>query len=220
MFITFEGGEGSGKTTQSKRLYKYLQERGMRVVHTREPGGTKVAEEIRNILVNGTVNKMHRDTELLLYIAARVEHYKRKICPLLQNGFIVICDRFHDSTLAYQCAKGVSQAAIDSLYSLFLGDIRIDRTYLLSVNPNNGIYRATRKRKDENRFEQMGIKFHTNVLRNFKRICKANSDRILCIDSTGNPKRVFETIVNDFNALLDKQEKLIPTDNTQLVNDA
>lgn len=207
MFITFEGGEGSGKTTQSKRLYQYLIDRCIKAVHTREPGGTRVAEEIRNILVNGETNKMHRDTELLLYMAARVEHYKRKIYPLLCKGYVVICDRFHDSTLAYQCAKGISQKKIDAIYSAVFNEIKIDRTYFLSVDPDNGIYRATRNRSHENRFEQMGMKFHSDVLKNFDRIYENNRDRIVKIDSSGNPMRVFNEIVNDFNYLLSEVQK-------------
>ena len=201
MFITFEGGDGSGKTTQSKRLARYLQEKGLKVVHTREPGGTKTAEDIRNILVNGDANKMHRDTELLLYIAARVEHYKKKIKPLISNGFVVVCDRFHDSTLAYQCAKGISRSVVNSLYELFLSDVHIDRTYFLSVHPTNGIYRATRKSKSEDRFEQMSIKYHRRVLNNFEQIHKENQDRIFRVNSFGNPNKVFELISNDCDEL-------------------
>ena len=140
LFVTFEGIEGSGKSYQSRKLYRSIKERKIPVILTREPGGTKAAEKIRKIILDDyfyldSKIKFNKYTDTLLYLAARNEHVKDRILPAISKGKIIICDRFIDSTVAYQVyGKGVNKVLVDSVHKFILGDVKPDLTFILKVN--------------------------------------------------------------------------------------
>ncbi len=160
-FITFEGGEGGGKSTQSKLLVEALTARGIKVIWTREPGGTEGAEAIRQLLVTGDVNRWDAVTETLLHLAARRDHVVKRIEPALAEGTWVICDRFIDSTMAYQgYGHALGRVYIDMLTRLAIGSLMPDLTFILDINPEEGIERTVARAGVENRYEQMDTTFH------------------------------------------------------------
>ena len=152
LFVTFEGIEGSGKSYQSKKLYQSIKERKIPVILTREPGGTKGAEKIRKIILDDyfyldSKIRFNKYTDTLLYLAARNEHVKNKIIPAISGGKIIICDRFIDSTLAYQVyGKGVNKGLVDLIHKYILGNIKPDLTFILKVNISKALERL-KKRK-------------------------------------------------------------------------
>lgn len=168
-FITFEGGEGSGKSTQVKLLTKYLKKQGHEVVLTREPGGTDAAEKIRDLLLSEKKN-FSPEIEVLLNFAARKDHVENLIKPALAEGKCVICDRFFDSTYVYQgVAQGVALEFIDKARDLAIGDFFPDLTFVLDVAPEISLPRA-QKRGDANHFEAMDIEFHKSIRDGFKNL--------------------------------------------------
>ena len=178
-FITFEGGEGTGKSTQCKQLASVLEEKGIPCLLTREPGGSPGAEEIRNLLVNGDKGRWDSLTEMLLFMAARRNHLMTRILPALQEGKVVICDRFLDSTLAYQgYGYGKNQEtinAINSVYHLIAGDFYPDLTIVLDIDPLVGLKRSCeRAGNTEKRFESMDLSFHQNLRRGFLDLARGN----------------------------------------------
>lgn len=171
-FITFEGGEGTGKSTQCRALETALKNRGFSCLLTREPGGSPGAEEIRNLLVNGDKGRWDTLTEMLLFMAARRNHLITKILPAVESGQIVICDRFLDSTLAYQgYGYGKNQDiinAINSVYHLIADHFYPDLTIVLDIDPVIGLKRSCeRAGNTEKRFESMDISFHQNLRQGF-----------------------------------------------------
>lgn len=196
MFITFEGGEGSGKTTQSKRLAKHLQSQGKEAIWTREPGGTEIAEKIRAILVGEDIDVR---TELLLAVAARVEHYKDVIKPALDDGKIVICDRFIDSSLAYQ-GREVPMDDVIAIHKIIFGDMMPDKTFLVKVPVEVGLQRAS-ARSDANRFEDMDPTVHQQIYDNFEEIDTMFPDRIVTIDGNRPQDEVFADILGEISSL-------------------
>ena len=183
-FITLEGGEGAGKTTQSRLLVETLNERGIDAINTREPGGSTGAEEIRALLVQGERHRWDALTELLLHFAARRDHVINTIFPALARNEWVICDRFMDSTLAYQIyGQNMDEEIAKYLYSTFVGDLTPDLTLILDVAPDMGIKRALDRDIIEARYEQFGIEFHKNIRENFLRIAKSNPNRYKVIDA-------------------------------------
>ena len=198
-FITFEGGEGSGKTTQSKKLFAKLDEAGIDVMWTREPGGSYGAEEIRSLLVKGESDRWASSTEALLMFAARDDHWKTWIEPALDAGTWVICDRFADSSYAYQgYGKGVSLDFLKTLYQNTVGVAQPDRTYLFDVPVDVGLKRAhARMSADqlkEDRFEGLGSSFHERVRAGFKSLANVDPDRFCTFDAT-QPIETLETQV-------------------------
>jgi dTMP kinase len=183
-FITFEGGEGAGKSTQVRRLAERLKARA-EVVVTREPGGSPGAELIRDLLVNGPVERWSPITETLLMYAARRDHVERVIAPALARGASVICDRFYDSTRAYQgVAGGAPQALIAALEADVVGDLVPDLTLILDLPVAVGLARAA-TRGGEGRFEAKGIAFHERLRAAFQAIAKAEPKRCRLIDADG-----------------------------------
>ena len=163
-FITFEGGEGSGKTTQSELLYNNLKQRGFNVIRTREPGGTILAESIREILLKGEKDKMDSLTELYLFAAARKDHIDNIIAPSLKNNEIVICDRFIDSTTAYQGYAGnIDLNIINSINNFTIGSIIPNMTYIFDIDPNIGLKRSINTTSEEIRFEEKDIQYHKKI---------------------------------------------------------
>lgn len=163
-FITFEGGEGSGKSTQARLLAECLNKAGQSVVLTREPGGTPGAEAIRNLIVTGDLDRWTPWGEACLVNAARADHLTRVIAPALARGDTVICDRFVDSTRAYQGAgKGIADADLRSLHRLACGDVWPDLTFVMTVDPALGLARAGARNGGEARFEAHDLAFHHRI---------------------------------------------------------
>jgi dTMP kinase len=183
-FITLEGGEGAGKTTQARRLVDALTARGLDVVLTREPGGSTGAEEIRALLVNGEPGRWSGVTEALLLTAARRDHLERTVWPALDAGRWVICDRFCDSTLAYQgYGAGLDLAALRGLFAFALGDFAPDLTLVFDMPAQIGLERAATRAGGEDRFERMGVAFHERLRRGFLDIAAAEPGRCAVIDA-------------------------------------
>ncbi|HEY4343233.1 MAG TPA: dTMP kinase [Parvibaculum sp.] len=182
-FITLEGGEGAGKSTQAKRLAAGLIERGHRVTLTREPGGAPGAEVIRDLLVTGETGRWAPLAETLLHFAAREEHLAHTIRPALARGDWVICDRFVDSTFAYQgAAQGLQREAIAALSKIVVGGDMPGLTLILDLPVDTGLSRA-HKRGGEDRYERMGVAFHETLRQAFLDIAEAQPERCTIIDA-------------------------------------
>lgn len=197
-FITFEGGEGAGKSTQTQLLADYLRLKGEDVVLTREPGGTDGAEMIRALLVSGDINRWDPLTEALLMISARLDHWNKVISPALQKGKWVICDRFSDSTLAYQgYGRGVNIDFLQKLHQEILPQAIPDRTYIFDIDPKVGIKRALNRHTGEIRFENMDIDFHERMRQGYLEIAKNDPRRYIIIDALDQVSTIHKTIVSD-----------------------
>ncbi len=184
-FITFEGGEGTGKSTQVALLGAALREVHVPVVLTREPGGSPGAEEIRDFLVNGDVNRWTPMTEALLNFAARVEHLEKTIFPALNQKKWVISDRFFDSTLAYQgFGHGVDSSTLSSLKRILIGDFKPDLTFIFDLDIDTGLARARSRGEGEDRYESMGRDFHERLRKGFLEIAQGDTDRCCVIDAS------------------------------------
>lgn len=184
-FITFEGGEGSGKTTQSKLLYNALRSKGIDCLWTREIGGTSSAEQIREILLREELLNM---TEILLVMAARFEHVEKVIKPALEAGKTVICDRFLDSTMSYQDSEQAHK-----LHCEIFGSFMPDKTFFIDLEPKVALKRAV-ARGDGNKFEEKNMAFHQKAYDNFKMLAEQFKDRIVVIDGSGGVEKIHERI--------------------------
>lgn len=185
MFITFEGGEGTGKSIQANLLKDFFIENSADVILTREPGGTVLSEEMRKILLTGESDKIMPLTEALLYLALRADHWERKIGPALRKGTIVISDRFHDSSIVYQgICKGVDISLLNTIYSKITNNQVPDRTYLIDLDPEIGIARSLARQNTETRFEKMDISFHIKVRQAFLDLAYKSPDRFCIIDGS------------------------------------
>lgn len=192
-FITFEGIEGSGKSTQSKKLYEFLLAAKLNVILTREPGGTKASERIREILIDDEIEKLEAKTELFLNFAARLEHVEKLIKPALKENKIVISDRFFDSTFVYQgSAFGLDSKLIDDVKKMTIGDFAPDITFLIDA-PVEHAFARIQNRESNNRYEKLGLDFHQKVRNGFLKLASENQ-RIVLIDGTKTPQEVFERI--------------------------
>ena len=194
-FITFEGGEGAGKSTQVRRLTARLRERGLDVVATREPGGSPGAEAIRDLVLKGEADRWSPTTETLLMYGARRDHIERTILPALERGAWVICDRFADSTRAYQGgAGGVDPAFISALETYLLADVRPDLTLVFDLPVEVGLARAEAFAASaghaETRFESKGLAFHERLRAAFLAIAAAEPGRCAVIDAAGDIENV------------------------------
>lgn len=196
-FITFEGGEGTGKSTQIARLGSRLKELGRDVLITREPGGTPEAEAIRTLLVNGDVGRWTTTAEALLNYAAREQHLVEVIRPALARGAIVLCDRFMDSTRAYQAyAGGAGQAFIDALEKAVVGPTRPNLTLIIDLDPAIGLARAAARsgQAAEDRYERKGIAFHRKLRDGFLDILRRDPKRCRLIDGAQTEDEVEDLI--------------------------
>jgi len=200
LFITFEGVEGSGKTTQIRRLEGYLTRKGIPCKVTREPGGPPISEKIRKILLNPDHREMVPLSELFLYEAARAQHVKEVIEPLLKKGVMVLCDRFSDATIAYQgFGRKLNLGLIKNLNRLSTQGRKPDVTFLLDCPSDLGLRRAVRRnqrqrKEKEERFEREKIQFHHRVRRGYLSLAKKDPQRVKVIDTRKGPDKVFETI--------------------------
>lgn len=193
-FLTLEGLDGAGKSTQARRLANRLRRTGREVVETREPGGAPGAEEIRRLLVEGDPGRWSAETEALLFTAARRDHVERVIAPALDRGALVICDRYVDSTRAYQGAHG-GGAMVDALHRLAIA-LDPDLTVLLDMEPAAALARAGGRATapGEDRFERKGLDFQARLREAFLAIAAAEPERCLVIDAAGDPDAVAEAI--------------------------
>jgi dTMP kinase len=194
-FITLEGGEGTGKSTQVRRLAASLEAKGLAVLATREPGGSPGAEQIRDLLVNGAPGRWDATTETLLVYAARADHVGRAIGPALLAGKWVVCDRFSDSTYAYQGAgRGLARETIRRIDAVVLDDFKPDLTLVLDLDVDIGVQRAMGRGGGESRFEQFDRAFHDRLRQAFLDIAKRNPDRCVVVDASGSEDEVAAAI--------------------------
>ena len=190
--ISFEGGEGTGKSTQARLLKSALEERGKRVVLTREPGGSPGAEQIRKLVVEGDPQRWTPLSETLLFLAARVDHVERTILPALADGAWVVSDRFSDSTYVYQgIARGLGTEKVRRLHEAALGSFAPDLTIVLDLDPAEGLKRAGgRAQGHENRFERFDGEFHETLRAAFRDIARSEPKRCVVVDAGRAPEMV------------------------------
>ena len=194
-FVTLEGGEGAGKSTQVPRLAAHLERAGHTVCITREPGGSPGAEAIRELLVTGDPGRWDAATETLLHYAARRSHLTDTIRPALARGEWVVCDRFADSTLAYQgYVGGVDKGFISEIYTQVAGELTPDLTLFLDLPPEVGLARAQARGEGEDRYERMGLNFHQRLRAAFLEIAAKEPERCMVIDADGDMETVAARI--------------------------
>ena len=193
-FITFEGGEGSGKSTQIKILRNSLS-KNQNVLITREPGGTKEAELIRKLLVKGKSSKWSGVTEVLLNFTARKDHVDKIIIPNLKNGKWVLCDRFTDSTIVYQCyGRDVNESLIKNLNKFLINNLNPKLTFLLDIDPKVGLRRSKKRINNELRYENMPLSYHKKIRKAYLDIASKNKNRIKIIDASLDKDVISEII--------------------------
>lgn len=201
LLITFEGIEGSGKSTQLERLAGYLREQGRIVLITREPGGTHLGGLIRNILLNPELVEMDDKTELLLYLAERAQHVTEVIKPALADGQIVLCDRFSDSTLAYQgYGRGLPLKRIIDIDSWATGDLTPNLTIFLDVGAREGLKRATKRKAD--RIERERLEFHQGVRKGYLKLAEKFAGRYAVIDASKSLELIHAEIIKAVEKIL------------------
>ena len=202
-FITFEGGEGCGKSTQLRLLAESLQNKGLEIVTTKEPGGTPTGQELRRILVTGDKNKLDPVAEALLYYADRRINMTQKVWPALDGGNWVLSDRFADSTVAYQYYgynRQLAQEDLDRLYHLAVGDFRPDLTLILDIEPEKGLARSYHKAQSmevkELRFEKKNLEFHKNLRNGFLKIAAAEPERCVVLNADKSIEALHREILS------------------------
>ena len=209
LLISFEGIEGSGKYYQAKKLYQNIKKKNISPILTREPGGTKSAEIIRDVILkdyfdSSLKEKFNKYTDTLLYLAARNEHLENKIRPAIKKKKIVICDRFIDSTLAYQVyGKKVSKKFIDNLHKYILKGLKPDFTFILTVNIKKAMNRL-KKRRNKNRYDRFTSNFYNKVQKAFIKISKKNKSKYMLIDNSKDNTDVEKIIFRKFLKLISK----------------
>ncbi len=206
MFITFEGPEGSGKTSVANKICELLEQEGYKIVHTREPGGTKIAEQIREVILDKANTALDPRSEALLYAASRRQHLVEKVWPAIKEGKIVICDRYLDSSLAYQ--GGGRNLGVDNILNINLfatEDTYPDLTLLFDIEPSKGLERiAKNKNREVNRLDLEKLDFHNKVRETFLELSKKYKDRYVVIDAS----KSFDEVVNiAYKIIKEKLEK-------------
>lgn len=204
LFLTFEGIDGSGKSTQARRLADHLHSLGHDVVLTREPGGSPGAEEIRRLVLEGDPDRWSAETEILLFTAARRDHLERTILPALAEGKVVICDRFADSTRMYQgLSRGDLRALVDQLHQLMIGR-EPDLTMLIDMDPDIGLSRAKARQGTEERFEDFGPELQHKMRAGFLSLANEFSDRFRIVDGGRDMDAITRDLVRITLQALDK----------------
>jgi dTMP kinase len=211
MFITLEGIEGSGKTTQIGRLVEFLENRGIECVTTRQPGGTRIGENIRSILLDPANSALAPMTELLLYMADRSQHIYELIGPCLQAGKTVICDRYFDATMVYQgFARGLNIELIQELHQILFDDLKPDVTLLLDLAPQVGLQRAWQQLNNgqrsglESRFEAETVAFHEKVRAGYLELARLEPGRFRIVDATQSQDQVFAAMRKIVSSILEQ----------------
>jgi len=207
LFITFEGPDGSGKSTQIKLLAEALVRDGYRVIVTREPGGTAIGDQIRAILLNPDNSRMNAQAEALLLAASRAQHIHEKILPAIAEGHIVLCDRFVDASIAYQAAGlGLDASQVEAINRFAIGGVMPNRTYVLDVSVETGrqriLDRFSRSGEALDRIEQKGYEYHQRVREAFLKIAAEQTDRVMLVDAARSPDDIFADIYADCQRLL------------------
>jgi len=202
-FITFEGIDGSGKSTQARLIQKFLRDNGYPSILTREPGGSTGAEDIRRLLVEGEPGRWSPETEILLFTAARRDHLERTILPALAAGKTVICDRFADSTRVYQgAARADLREAVDQLHKLMIGR-EPDLTFIFDMDPEKSLTRGLARKSGEDRFEEFGLPFQHKLRAGFLALAQEFPERCLVIDGQDTPAGVHAQIRPPLMALVE-----------------
>ena len=205
-FITLCGGEGTGKSTQAKKIYEYLTCRGIPCVLTKEPGGTETGTEIRKILLSPESSNLDPKAELFLYLADRAQHFRELIVPAIEKGKIIICDRFIDSTYVYQGeGRCVDPVFIDSMHGFILGDFLPDLTIVLDIDPEEGMKRIGRdmdsgvRSVEESRFDSEELSFHEKIRKGFLNLVRNDtSGRFFIVDALLDKEDIFDKIIEKF----------------------
>jgi len=202
MFISFEGIEGSGKTTQIQGVYDYLRQKGHDVIVTREPGGSNIGRQIRSILLDSKNKGLNSLAELLLYMADRAQHLDEIVKPGLSSGKVILCDRYYDATIAYQgYARGLDIDLITQLHGISFADYKPDLTFLLDLPPETGLGRAWRQIENgqrigtETRFEEEALTFHRRVREGYLALAQREPQRFRIIDASGPQEGVEKEIL-------------------------
>lgn len=202
LFITFEGPDGSGKSTVAKLIVEKLKEQGYEVVHTREPGGIEIAEQIRNVILDPKNTAMDSKTEALLYAASRRQHLVEKVIPAVKENKIVICERFIDSSLAYQGhARALGIDEVLSINNFAIGDLFPDLTIYLDVDEKIGLSRVNSRNEEKDRLDSESINFHHLVVEGYKKVLERFKDRIKVVDASKNIDEVVAEslkIINNY----------------------
>ncbi len=205
LFISFEGTEGSGKTTLIENILKHYTEQGYSVVKTREPGGSKIAEDIRNVILDVNNTKMDCITEALLYAASRRQHLTEKVIPYLDKGYIVLCDRFIDSSLAYQgYARGIGIEKVYQVNQVATNGLLPDVTIYVDVHPEVGLSRIKKNNREENRLDLEEIEFHNKVYEGYNQVAKMFPERFIVVDGEQSRDKVFLDTITIIDKLLQK----------------
>ncbi|WP_025682459.1 dTMP kinase [Paenibacillus maysiensis] len=196
IFITLEGGDGSGKTTMIQRLAKFMEEEGYPVITTREPGGIEISEKIRSIILDPAHTSMDARTEALLYAAARRQHLVEKVKPAIEKGAIVLCDRFVDSSLVYQgFARGIGIEEVASINRFAVDDWEPDATFYLDIEPELGLARINASRGEEmDRLDMESISFHHKVREAYLELAHKFPERITIVDASPAPEQVEQVL--------------------------
>ena len=195
-FISFEGGEGAGKSTQTERLANALEDRSIPCLATREPGGSPGAESIRELLVRGEVGRWDPMSEALLHFAARRDHVMTVIEPALDEGTWVVCDRYTDSTIAYQgYGQGLEISIIKDLHRQTVGNLWPDATIILDIAVSQGLDRIVNRGGETHRYEKMEIDFHMRLREGFLEIARQNSERCVVVDAARSSDAVHDSIM-------------------------
>ncbi|AOV06331.1 dTMP kinase [Sporosarcina ureilytica] len=196
IFITFEGPEGAGKTTVISAIYDRLQNQGKKVLLTREPGGIKIAEDIRGIILDNENTEMDAKTEALLYAAARRQHLVEKVIPALAQGYIILCDRFIDSSLAYQgYARGIGIDEILEINQFAIGEAMPDVTVFFDIRPEDGLARVLNNdKREQNRLDKEALSFHHKVYEGYQQVIRRYCDRIVVTDASLTQDEVVENV--------------------------
>lgn len=205
IFITFEGPDGAGKTTQIEKLAAYLDDLEIPYVLTREPGGTRISDEIRSLILHPEHKEMKNETEVLLYAASRAQHVKEKIIPALQAGNIVLCDRFVDASIAYQgYGLGIDIEKIVAINEFATGGLTPDRSYFIDITPSFARKRLMQRNGNMqlDRIEQKDLEYHEKVRNGFLQLYEKNRERICLLDGHQAIESIFQLIKQDFERLL------------------
>ena len=202
LFISLEGIDGAGKSTQSRLLAEHLRGLGRDVIETREPGGAAEAEDIRKLLVEGDPDRWSPETEILLFSAARRDHLERTIAPALARGAVVICDRFADSTRVYQgAARGDLRDLVDDIHARVIG-VEPDLTLILDMDPAVALARGLARQSGEDRFEDMGLPFQERLRSGFQALARDFPDRCAMVDANQAPEAIAQDIARIVEARL------------------
>lgn len=197
MFITFEGPDGSGKTTQIRRLIPVLQEKGFDIVHTREPGGTDIGDQIRSIIMNMKNKSMHPRAEILLFCASRAQLVEELVRPSLSEGKLVLCDRYADSTMAYQgYGHGLDRDVLSQLLHFATGGLKPDLTLLFDISAEAGLRRRLTNHEEWNRMDDYALQFHERVRSGYLAMAAAEPERWAVIDADRTLDEIHREVVS------------------------